>query len=909
MLVFAAGWLLAAFDPSLALGYAGRPDMDAKGAAFQTRDARIQIDGRGFITSFVSRGAGKEYSPPGHASPLLSLHESGQPDGLLAFPTSASFRAKNSEIDLSYSNGAIARVKAAEKGRYFRFQLVSLANRGAVDSVVWGPIHTNISKVIGDLIGVARDGDWAIGMLGLDDNTIAGTPVGGDCYGMEYFIHSPDPKNHPLPPNLKEGQRFNIGGDGVSDVAFYSHPEEYFQMVFGSGARLEPEFGSTLAYHSRDRRKPDTFLFSLLPDFPGSRPRHQVTDPVDADFIGSAVALYACPDMDGLATIENILLAEGLPHVMMDGKWVRDPAGLKPDIAWWGPHDKLIEYADALGLKAVQDEGQGEYYANPTDHWQGPRVGFSAGKKLTYKEFTDDAARHGIKYGLHTLCLFLQPGHCTDVTPIPNEHLQTVLRTRLARGVSSTANQITVTDPSFLGEDGTWPMRDGSNTLRIGRELLTYAGISETAPYTLKGVKRGQCGTQAQPHQAGDELVKLQMNCYNGFVPDMDLMLGYADYYATVMAETGMEYVDFDGLESTLYQNHGYYGVRRFFRRLFDTFGRLTRGKAIRVMGSCVFAGGWEYMSVCNVGGDNNMFDPILNRWGIEGKDIRNGFGSSYFPPTFGIQSYRSDWSVYDAENLQAKSIGWDATYMLGLSQDTVERSGEKQAIFKALRVWEDARAKGVFTLALKKQLMDLSLKFHLERSGDRAFTLVPVREIRLRESAGSQPKEVSLMNSGEDQPLQFSLRVSGLVGGSVITLPGGRELLCDHRIEAGQFLICKGDRAYLADKFRKEIAGLTLTRPARLPKGYSKLGVRFTGNPAAPLPFDFTAWISGNSVRIGVHRQLGNGLQDLTSGKPLSAAHLAPITVRPVARDPDRVVLKARLACHRPAIDPAPVE
>ena len=94
-------------------------------------------------------------------------------------------------------------------------------------------------------------------------------------------------------------------------------------------------------------------------------------------------------------------------------------------------------------------------------------------------------------------------------------------------------------------------------------------------------------------------------------------------------------------------------------------------------------------------GAGNNMFDPVLNRWGIEGKDIRNGFGNSYFPVTLGGQDYHSDWTLYNAENLQAKAIGWDATFMLGLSEDAVEKSGEKAAIFRAFRLWEDARESG----------------------------------------------------------------------------------------------------------------------------------------------------------------------------------------------------------------------
>ncbi len=816
---------------------------------FQTSQARIGIDGKGFITSLLSLESGKDYCPPGHPSPLLSLHEYGQPYGDLLFPASATFDTRRHEITLKYPNGAAAVVKWGVTENYFRFQLDSLAPRGEVDNIVWGPLHTTVSGKIGDIIGVVRDDDWAIGMMGLDDNTIAGPPVDGDCYGMGYYIHSPDPKKHPLPPQYREGQWFNIGGDGVNDTAFYSHPEEYFQQVFGTGAKLEPEFGSTVVYHSRDRRKTYTNFWSLLPGFERSRPRHQVTDPLDTDFMGSGVALYACPDEQGLATIEKIILAEGLPHPAIDGRWVRDPTANKPDIAWSGPHDKFVEYATALGLKSCQDEGQGEYYANPADHWLGKLVGFSGGKRMTYKDFTDSAK--GIKYGLHTLCLFLQGGRCADVTPVPSEHLQTICRTKLAKDISATDTNVVVIDPSFLGERGTWPQGDDSNYLRIGAEMLCYEGISESAPFMFRGIKRGHA-SKAVAHKAGEEVVKLQQNCYNGFCPDMNLMPDYADYYAKVMVENGMEYIDFDGLESTLYIGQGYYGVRAFFRRLFDTYGKLTGGKCPRVMGSCVFAGGWEYMSVCNVGGGNNMFDPVGNHWGIEGKDIRNGFGNNYFPATFGIQNWHSDWSVYDAENLQAKSIGWNATYMLGLNPDEVEKCGAKEAIFTAFRAWENARAGNVFTPALKNKLMDLDYKFHIEQTGTNRFIVYPVKEVRVSVSAGGDAKQVVLANPDAAQPLQFALQVDGAVDGCVVFLPDGAELKSEKGMEQGQFIICKGDQAWLADKFRKNIAKLSMTRAAMLPSGKSMLGVQLLASGSAPVHGILTAWIVGKGEITG---------------------------------------------------------
>lgn len=828
------------------------PKMAGVTQTFHTHDASAQIDGRGFITSLRSRQSGKEYSPAGHPSPLLSLHESGQPNNQLVFPASATFRAKDGEIELKYPNGTIAVIKVAEKEDYFRFQMISLNPRGSVDNIVWGPLHTTISKLIGDIIGVVRDDDWAIGMLGLDDNTISGPVTDGDCYGMGYYIHSPDPVKYPVPPQYKEGQSFNIGGNGISDTAFYSHPEEYFQQVYGNGAKLEPDFGSTLAYHARDRRKSYTYLFSLLPGFERSRPRHQVSDPVDVDFIGSGIALYACPDDVGLATIEKIILGEGLPHPVMNGKWIRDPTAFMPTLYWKGPRDKCIEYTKALGLTDISRDTR-EFYPCLGNNWDAGNVEFSNGKTMAFKEFTEEAHEQGLTNGgLHTLCVFLQSGISSDVSPVPSEHLQTVLRTKLARDIAPTDTDIVVTDPSFLAEKGTWPLGDESNYLRIGEEMLRYERISETAPWTLVGVERGHA-TKAQAHASADELVKLQQNCYNGFVPDMKLLLDYAEYYADLMYRNAMDTINFDGFESTLYQNHGYYGTRIFCRRLFETYAKLTGGKAPRVTGSCVFAGAWEYMNVCDVGGGNNMFDPISGRRGIEGKDIGNGFSSSYFPATFGIQGWHSDWSVYDAQNLQAKAVGWDATYALSVSQEAIDRSGEKDSIFKFFRVWQNARAANVFTKEQKQQLRDFEYKFNLEQTGEKSFILYPIKEVSISEQASNDTTQLLITNPHESQALQFSLRVSGTANGFVMILPDGSHIKSDDTMESGHFIICNGNHVYLSDEFRKKIADVPINGAAILPRGESKIGVAFPGT-ASPerLRVDLTAWIFGKGQVVG---------------------------------------------------------
>lgn len=689
-----------------------------QGVTFKTEYSTVSINNTGFITSIKATPPSREYAPAGMPSPLLSLHKSKVP----YFPQSAT--VGSNRITLNYANGSVATVKVEERPLYLRFELVSLEPRNGVDNIVWGPVKTGISQTIGDIIGVVRDSAFAIGLMGLTDNTTGGLPMDGDLEPMSYIIHSPDPKLYPLPAHLREGQRFTIGGDGINDVAFYSQPEMYYHQVFGNAAVLEPAFGSALTQHSRDRRLPQTIYFTLIPGMKNVPPRHQVVEPTNADYIGSAVALYVSPDTLGLNTIKAIVLAEGLPHPTIDGKWVKDPAAYRPDIAWRGArHDSMIAYAKQLGLKAVQEETH-QYYVNPAAPLRGTDVQLAQGKTVPIKELTNLTNAEGIAYGLHTLCNFTQSG-TGYVTPIPHDSLCSVLRTSLTQDISATEANITVADTSYLNEFGTWHS-PGRNVLKIGKELLTYAGVTRTPPYTLTGIARGAYGTVAGPHRKGDVVTKLQMNAYQGFIPNMTLQQEYALYYANLLRDNGMDYIDFDGFESFVYQGHGYYSFKKFLRALFENYHRLG-GKYLRLMGSAVFEGNWHYMSVCNVGGGNHMYNPITDQWGIEGKDIRIGFQSSYFPCTFGIQDLASNWTVQTIETLQAKSIAWDATYMLGLSQDKVEANPEKSKIFKAFRAWENARAANVFSRTLKKEMKAQGSRYHLEEVDGNAWKLFPV--------------------------------------------------------------------------------------------------------------------------------------------------------------------------------------
>lgn len=828
-------------------------DLYAQDFHLQTKYARLTVNNKGYLTSIIDVNTKKEYCPTGLSSALMSLTRSGH----LILPQHAAYDLKTKQITLKYENGVKAKIKANQKGQYVRFELLSLSPQNGVDNIVWGPYKTNISKTIGDVLGVVRSDDFAIGLLGLDDNTTGGPPTDGDMSFMYYFIHSPDPVKFPLPANLKEGQTFTIGGDGKNDVAFYSHPEEYYRMNYGNGAILEPAFGSTISMHSRDRRKEQMIRFPVLPDNLDGKvnsARYQLVLPTDAGFIGSSVAFFACPDSLGLSTIEKVVLNEGLPHPEIDGKWIKDPKAYKPDIAWWGAHDSLINYAKRLNIHGVQDEGMGEYYPDPANRWAGKTIKFSNSPAISIPEYGRLMQKNGIRYGLHTLCEFLQPRSNSDVAPVPSDSLAIMQRSVITDDISEADTIIKVVDKAYFNEYGGWEGNE-TNVLKVGKELIEYNGITQTAPYTFLHIKRGLYGTHKGSYKRGTTIVKLQPNCYHGFAPDMNLQEKYAEYYGKLLTEGGMDYIDFDGLESCIYQGQGQYSFKRFFRKLFQSY-KENGGKYLRVMGSAVGEGSWHYMSVCNVGGGNNMFDPVRNNWGIEGKDMRYVFQSSYLPATFGIINLSSDWTVADAENLEAKSLGYDATYMLGLSQRTVETTAEKDQIFKTYNLWEEARATNVFTRSVKERLKDLNYKFHLEKLTGGSFLLFPIRENRFEDQPlRSAESSFSITNEFKEQALDLTIQIiapKGVsVGGIKITLPDGKMISVDKKLSNGDFIIYKAGICYTADRGRKKIENIASGSAILLKNGISEIKVAAIQHDNTNIKFELVVSTIGDGQKI----------------------------------------------------------
>lgn len=708
---------------------------------FSTDLFKIQIDTRGFITSMKNSAVkpNREFSPADKPSPLMSLYDGKKK--IYYEPVKASYSKAEKLITLTFSNQSIARVRIIPFNKYFKLTLLSLAPRVDIEGIQWGLYHTNITNLMGEIIGVARDTsravNYAIGMLALNDNTLGGTSETiADAAPFQYIIHSPDPKLYPLPDHLSEGQVFNLGGDGINDVAFYAHKEAYYRILYGNAAHIDKAGRISISYHSRDRTYEREVYYSLIPNMAANTPNHLEVQPLPGvDYIGSSIALWGSPDNTALMNvIQSIVKNEGLPYPTLNGKWIKDPASFVPDaITSGGLYDSIISYTSRLGFKAISLYDQG--FLKPDRANKGYIDGKNFEKKpitmtsgsLSHKEFSERAAKQGILIGRTPITTSLAPG-TKDASPVPSDSLCYQQKRLLINRISPTDTIIAVNDPTHLEEIASWEGHSRNlNIIKIGKELIYYLGISDHEPFRLLNVKRGYWNTVPESHEPGDTIYKLQVTLnygYDGLIPNMQLQDKIAQYYAEVCHRNGIAYYDFDGQEFLFNNGHGYYSAKRFFHTMFDHAAALGV-PYIRFTGATLSEGSWHYQSIWNVGGGKNLYDADTREWGSttsQGKDLRDVTYANYFPVGMGGNfPIKANSTVAQYEHIQAVSVGLGTTYSLYLNQKDVESCPQKDAIFNVIRTWEDARAANAFPDWVKKQLMDPARSWTLEKGDDRA--------------------------------------------------------------------------------------------------------------------------------------------------------------------------------------------
>jgi hypothetical protein len=410
-------------------------------------------------------------------------------------------------VSLSFApHQATVDVQVQAKATHLVLSIVRAEPARHIDAIVWGPYPTTIAKTVGEIIGVVRDGETAIGLQVLNAKT--------------------------------------LGGDLPND--------EGSTWARGIAATPTP-FGSTLQAYAINRDRERTV------DAWGGVYKRMPVPPIPGEtVVGSAIALFSSAESETFDRLEQIALAEKLPRPMIDGVWFPKSSLYERSymISSFGEADvdEMLTYVKRSGLYSLYHEGPFKSWGHfVLDETQFPN-GRAGMRKIVTK-----ARAAGVHLGVHTLTNFINTND-PYVTPVPDDRLSVTGSSVLVGPISATQTSIEVASPEYFA-----PTKDNTLfTVKIGTELIQYRAVSASAPFVLLDCQRGAFGTTASAHPVGATVAKLFDHPYKVFFPNFVMQREVAGNLATFLNETGVDHIDFDGHEGALASGQGDYALAVF---------------------------------------------------------------------------------------------------------------------------------------------------------------------------------------------------------------------------------------------------------------------------------------------------------------------------------------------------------
>lgn len=481
----------------------------------KTKNFQVKLDSRGNIVSLYNSAEGKEYCSNEKPSPLARIKTGND----IEEPSSAQYDAGKKLIILSYPKSGIKTfITFTEKPTHLVFEVTGMEPKGKADVLFWGPISTSISKTVGEIIGVVRDGDYAIGIQSLNIKTVGGYPV----------------------------------------------KDEGFEQGRGRAAEKK-DWGSILQAYSIDRSKKRNIAVwnDSWPNMP--------VEPIEGETIeGSKIALFGCAEKEALNRIGEIEIAEGLPHPMIDGVWskVSPESGRSYLIADYSTSnlDELLQYTKQANLRSL-------YHMNLFNSWGRYEVNNKdfPGGVSELKKWAEKAKAMGIKLGAHTLTNFINTND-PYITPVPDKRLVKTGFSVITSDINETDKNITVASPEYFNNEKSNKL----HTVIIDNELIRYRTVTAAEPYTLLDCERGAFGTKASAHSKNSIIGKLADHGYKIFFPNIEMQREIAKNLAKRFNETGLSQMDFDGHEGCGATGQGDYAIDLFAKDFYDNLDHMV---------------------------------------------------------------------------------------------------------------------------------------------------------------------------------------------------------------------------------------------------------------------------------------------------------------------------------------------
>ena len=725
---------------------------------FTAGDLRITIDEDARITELYDLLNGDDYLHPDSITYLIHMRFGNS----IIAPISATYNESEKMLHFYFPADWEVKVKVKQQPGYIAFELYNIVSTVTPDLIIWGPLYTSIDETIGETVGVVRNKNFAIGIQSLNAKTLGGYPwLENDVMPeMDYF----DQEDY---SDLKKG--------GIGHTLYRI---EAARPVSG---------GSVMHAYSR-RRYEDRSVENW------GYTNYNIKSFKDNGIIASSIAVFGCHPKEVLSNISNIEISEDLPHPEILGEWSKTSprASAAYMIMDFGEEDfdSSLMYAEKAGLKYL-------YHGGPFESWGHfvlNKKFFPEGRK-SLKNCVDKAEEKGISLGLHTLSNFITTNDAY-VSPVPDKRLASVGYTTIKERIDRNDNEIIIEDPSRFNQF----KNNSLKAVRIGNEIVRYAAVSESEPWTLLDCQRGVFGTSAGNHKRSDTIFKLADHAYKVFLSDPDLTFEIAENLATLYNETGVRQISFDGLEGCRSTGLGNYGEILMTRHWYDNLNDDIKSHFIAdASRSSHFF--WHIFTRMNWGEPWYAgFRESQTEYRLKNQKY---FDRNYIPNMLGWFLMKPETSIEDIEWLLARSAAFDAGYAFVSSYDAFRKNGFTYDILAAISLWEDARMKSVFSAEQKQLMEDVNNEFHLEKADDGLLYLSRIYPYRItHENKQRQPGEpltsnMEFENPGDEQVIQFIISAKkGIIINPVLEFDGNRIITIPVKLNEGEHVKFDGKYA-----------------------------------------------------------------------------------------------------------------
>jgi hypothetical protein len=752
--------------------------------SFQTKQFRLSFDKTGQLVEMLARASNKNYLPSGQSSFLLSIKRKGT----IIHPEGLQWKNASSELILSYPDKSTATIKAHQTADYISFELKQLTNAPEAELVLWGPYPTSIGDTIGEVVGVVRNKDFAIGIQALNVKTLGGYPTAESDIQPSYDV-------------FNDGNKVDVLKDDLNK-----------QLFRGDVARPMP-YGSSLQAYCRNRNQD-----RVIDNWSHARylaPAYSE----DKGVVGSKLALFGVTPADALPTISTIELKENLPHPMLEGVWGKQARQASESYLIMnfgeGNLQEALDLTKQAGLRVLYHEGPfetwGHFKLNSRDfpnNWE------------SLKACVEKAKAQNLRLGIHTLSNFITTND-PYVTPVPDARLAKVGYSQLTETIDATAKEIGIQDASFFNQFQ-------NNTLKavvVGNEIIRYEAVSTAAPWKLLNCQRGAFGTRATAHEANDSIGKLMDHAYKVFLGNHDLDQEIAKTIARLFNETGLMQISFDGLEGCWSEGMGDYGKQLFTKTWFDHLKPELKGKVINDASNTGHYF-WHIYTRMNWG------EPWYAGFRESQLQLRlknqQFFRRNLMPSMLGWFSLRAETSLEDIEWMLARGAGFNAGFGLSTGMEAIKKHGRRDEILAAIKLWENARLRGLFTEAQQQKMQDTKNEFHLQTNARGEYELLPVyTTYLLHEQKIKQPGEpvyssYQFNNPVTSQPVEFIISLAPqkdsdpdvTFDNPSIGINQQDALVLPVSLKRNQYLYCDGQTIKLYNKQWQLLQTITLSRP-----------------------------------------------------------------------------------------------